>query len=95
MKWQVIKIRIQKVLGYTITAFLFFVISAFLILQIPPVQNYFIGKFLKNYTNISGFNTTVKIFGINRSILETCMDLYLVDKVVEIEHPVEGKNDRV
>src|SRR5688572_20662856 len=62
MKWQVIKIRIQKVLGYTITAFLFLIISAFLILQIPPIQNYFIGKFLKNFTQVTGFYTTVESF---------------------------------
>ena len=62
MKWQVIKIRIQKVLAYTVTAFLFFLISAFLILQIPPVQNYFIGKFLKDFTQVTGFTTTIKSF---------------------------------
>ncbi|HZI23823.1 MAG TPA: hypothetical protein VFD46_02040, partial [Chryseolinea sp.] len=62
MKWQVIKIRIQKVVAYSVTAFLFLLISAFLILQIPPVQNYFIGKFLKDLTKITGFTTTVKSF---------------------------------
>lgn len=49
-------------MAYTITAFIFIVISAFLILQIPPVQNYFIGKFLKNFTSITGFDTTVGSF---------------------------------
>src|SRR5688572_20080283 len=62
MKWQVIKIRIQKVVAYSVTALLFLLISAFLILQIPPVQNYFIGKFLKDLTKITGFTTTVKSF---------------------------------
>ena len=62
MKWQVIKIRIQKVLAYTVTAVLFLLISAFLILQIPPVQNYFIGKFLKDFTQVTGFTTTIKSF---------------------------------
>jgi hypothetical protein len=62
MNLQVIKKRIQRILAYTITAFLFFLISAFLILQIPPVQNYFIGKFLKDFTQITGFTTTVKSF---------------------------------
>src|SRR5690606_19485127 len=62
MKWQVSKNRRRRVLAYTITAFIFIVISAFLILQIPPVQNYFIGKFLKNFTTITGFDTTVGSF---------------------------------
>jgi hypothetical protein len=62
MNLQVIKNRIQRVLAYTITVLLFLLISAFLILQIPPVQNYFIGKFLKNFTHITGFKTTVESF---------------------------------
>ncbi len=62
MNLQVIKNRIRSVLAYTITAILFLLISAFLILQIPPVQNYFIGKFLKDFTKITGFTTTVKSF---------------------------------
>ena len=49
-------------MAYTITGILFLLISAFLILQIPPVQNYFIGKFLKDFTEITGFTTTVKSF---------------------------------
>lgn len=62
MNLQVIKNRIRSVLAYTITGILFLLISAFLILQIPPVQNYFIGKFLKNFTKITGFTTSVKSF---------------------------------
>jgi hypothetical protein len=62
MNLQVIKNRIRKVLAYTITVFIFLFISAFLILQIPPVQNYFIGKFLKDFTKITGFQTTVESF---------------------------------
>ena len=62
MNLQVIKNRIRSVLAYTITGILFLLISAFLVLQIPPVQNYFIGKFLKDFTKITGFTTTVKSF---------------------------------
>jgi hypothetical protein len=62
MNLQVIKNRIAKVLAYTVTAILFVFISAFLILQIPPVQNYFIGKFLKNFTTVTRFTTTVEGF---------------------------------
>ncbi len=62
MNLQVIKNRIRSVLAYTVTGILFLVISGFLILQIPPVQNYFIGKFLKDFTQITGFTTTVESF---------------------------------
>jgi hypothetical protein len=62
MNLQVIKNRIAKILAYTVTAILFFFISAFLILQIPPVQSYFISKFLKNFTAVTGFRTTIEGF---------------------------------
>ena len=59
MNLQVIKNRIAKVLAYTVTAILFLFISSFLVLQIPPVQSYFISNFLKNFTEVTGFRTTV------------------------------------
>jgi len=62
MNLQVIKNRIAKILAYTVTAILFLLISAFLVLQIPPVQNYFISKFLRNFTHVTGFTTTVGSF---------------------------------
>src|SRR5687767_4479276 len=62
MNLQVIKNRIRNTLVYTLTALLFLLISAFLILQIPPVQNYLVGKFLKDFTEITGFKTSVKSF---------------------------------
>ncbi len=62
MNLQVIKNWIRNILAYTIIAVLFLLISAFLILQMPPVQNYFIGKFLKNFTEITGFKTSIKSF---------------------------------
>src|SRR5688500_7909795 len=62
MNLQVIKNRIRNTLVYTLTALLFLLISAFLILQIPPVQNYLIGKFLKDFTEITGFKTSIKSF---------------------------------
>jgi len=62
MNLQVIKNRIAKILAYTVTAILFLLISAFLILQIPPVQSYFISKFLKNFTTVTGFETTIEGF---------------------------------
>lgn len=60
MNLQVIKNRLSKVLAYTFTALLFLLVSCFLILQIPPVQNYFIGKFLKDFTRFTGFTTTIE-----------------------------------
>src|SRR5688572_6555642 len=62
MQFKLIKNMIHKVLAYTITSFVFLLISTFLILQIPPIQNYFIGKFLKSFTQVTGFTTTVKSF---------------------------------
>ena len=62
MNLQGIKNRIKKILAYTVTAILFFVISAFLILQMPPVQNYLIGRFLADFTKMTGFKTTIENF---------------------------------
>lgn len=62
MNLQVIKNRLKKALAYTVTAIVFLIISAFLVIQIPPVQNYFVGDFLKSFTQITGFNTTIEGF---------------------------------
>lgn len=62
MNWQVIKNRVAKLLAYTVTAILFLIISAFLVLQMPPVQNFLVGKFLGDFTEITGFKTKVRSF---------------------------------
>lgn len=62
MNLQVIKNRIARTLAYTLTTILFLSISAFLVLQMPPVQNFFLTKFLKNFTQLTGFKTTVQGF---------------------------------
>lgn len=62
MNLQGIKNRIRKILAYTITAVLFVLISCFLILQMPPVQNFLIGKYLKSLTQVTGFKSSVKSF---------------------------------
>lgn len=62
MNLQVIKNRVAKVLAYTVTAILFILISAFLVLQMPPVQNYLIQKFLADFTQVTGFRTEIKSF---------------------------------
>lgn len=62
MNPQVIKNRVGKALAYTLTAILFLGISAFLVLQMPPVQKYLITKFLGNFTEVTGFRTTIDGF---------------------------------
>ncbi|MEO5978912.1 MAG: translocation/assembly module TamB domain-containing protein, partial [Chryseolinea sp.] len=62
MNLQVIKNRVGKVLAYTFTAFLFFIVFSFLVLQMPPVQNYLVKKFLKNFTQVTGFKTNIQNF---------------------------------
>ena len=62
MNLQVIKNRVGKILAYSITAILFLLITAFLVLQMPPVQNYLIKKFLKDFTQVTGFRTDIKSF---------------------------------
>lgn len=62
MNRQVIKNRIRKILAYTFTSVAFLLISAFLILQIPSVQDRLIDRYLGNFSNSIGFTTTVKHF---------------------------------
>ncbi|HTF21810.1 MAG TPA: hypothetical protein VK658_27210, partial [Chryseolinea sp.] len=59
MNPQVIKNRVGKILAYTLTGILFLGISCFLVLQMPPVQKYLINKFLGNFTEVTGFRTTI------------------------------------
>ncbi|MBT1687341.1 translocation/assembly module TamB domain-containing protein [Dawidia soli] len=62
MNLQVIKNRIRKILVYSVTAVLFLFISAFLVLQMPPVQNWLVSRLLKDFTQVTGFPTTVTGF---------------------------------
>jgi len=62
MNLQGIKNRIRKILAYTVTAVLFVIISAFLVLQMPPVQNFLISKYLGSLTEITGFKSSIKNF---------------------------------
>jgi hypothetical protein len=64
MNRQVIKNRIRKILAYSVAAVLFLVISAFLVLQMPPVQNYLISRYLKDFTKATGFPTTIESFSM-------------------------------
>lgn len=62
MNRQVIKNRIRKILAYLFTALIFLLISGFLVLQMPPVQNWLAARFLRNFTEVVGFPSTVKGF---------------------------------
>src|SRR5690606_15863621 len=62
MNRQVIKNRIRKILAYSFTAITFLLISSFLVLQMPPVQNKLISFYLKDFSQITGFPTTAKSF---------------------------------
>ena len=62
MNWQVIKNRVKKVFAYTITSVLFLLVSAFLILQMPPVQSRLISYYLRDFSTATGFTTSIKSF---------------------------------
>src|SRR5690606_33804191 len=62
MNLQVIKNRIQKILAYSLAGLLFLLITVFLILQMPPVQNAIVGRILRNFSNVSGFTSRIDNF---------------------------------
>jgi hypothetical protein len=62
MNLQVIKNRIKKILAYTVTSILFLIIAGFLILQMPPVQSRLIHFYLKDFSNVTGFTSTIESF---------------------------------
>jgi hypothetical protein len=62
MNLQVIKKRLRKILAYSFTSIAFVLISAFLVLQIPAVQQFLIQKYLRSFSNVIGFTTTVESF---------------------------------
>lgn len=62
MSRQVIKKRIRKILAYTITGIVFLLISAFLTLQIPAVQDYLIDRYLSGFSKVIGFNSSIQTF---------------------------------
>jgi hypothetical protein len=62
MNKQVIKNRIRKIIAYTVTSIGFFLISAFLTLQIPAVQEYLIGRYLGSFSSAIGFKSSIASF---------------------------------
>jgi hypothetical protein len=62
MNAQVIKKRIRKVFAYLVTGLLFVVISSFLVLQIPAVQENLIKRYLGDFSKVTGFQSTIQSF---------------------------------
>src|SRR6187455_1505322 len=62
MNLQVIKNRARKILAYTLAGLIFLIISAFMIVQIPPVQQRIIDSYVGDFNKITGFKATVKSF---------------------------------
>src|SRR5687767_6440722 len=62
MNLQVIKNRIPKTLAYSATSLVFLLVSAFLFLQIPAVQKKIIDRYLRGFTEVTGFRATVDDF---------------------------------
>lgn len=62
MNAQIIKKRVRKILAYVVTGLAFLLLSSFLLLQMPPVQQHFIDRFLGDLTQITGFPSSVKTF---------------------------------
>jgi hypothetical protein len=62
MNLQVIKNRIRKILIYTITGALFVMIGGILLLQVPAVQESLIKRYLGNFSELTGFKTSVEGF---------------------------------
>ena len=62
MNRQVIKKRFLKTLAYSVTALLFLLVSAFLVLQIPAVQKKILHRYLRGFSEITGFKTSIGDF---------------------------------
>lgn len=62
MNRQVIKNRIRKIFAYTAAGGSFVLISAFLALQIPAVQEALVNRYLRGLSEVTGFRSTVGDF---------------------------------
>ena len=62
MNRQVIKKRILKTLAYSATTLVFLLVSAFLFLQIPAVQQKIISRYLRGFSDVTGFKTSISDF---------------------------------
>jgi hypothetical protein len=57
-----VKKRIVKILAYSVTTLGFIVVAAFLFLQIPAVQQAIISRYLRTFSEITGFKASIKDF---------------------------------
>lgn len=62
MNRQVIKNRIFRILTYLVTSLVFLTITAFLILQVPTVQQALVERYLRGLSEVTGFRTSVSSF---------------------------------
>jgi len=62
MNRQVIKKRVAKISAYSLTTLFFAVVAAFLFLQIPAIQEKIINRYLRGFSNVTGFKTTISDF---------------------------------
>jgi hypothetical protein len=62
MNAQIIKNRIRKIAAYALAGAIFLLLSSFLLLQAPPVQQKLVNHYLGDLTQITGFPTTIKSF---------------------------------
>lgn len=105
MNAQVIKNRILKTLTYGITGIGFLLISVFLILQFPPVQESLASRFLRDFSKKTGFKssiTNLRILWFDRLELEgvTILDpenseMITAKKILinySFTHLLQGKN---
>lgn len=60
MNLQGIKKRIVKILAYTTASILFLLISSLLILQLPGVQRALANRYLRGFSQVVGFKTTIQ-----------------------------------
>ncbi len=105
MNAQVIKNRILKILTYGLTGIGFLLISSFLILQFPPVQENLANRFLNDFSKKTGFKSTItglRILWFDRLELEgvTILDpanseMITAKKILinySFTHLLQGKN---
>jgi hypothetical protein len=64
MNLQGIKKRIRKTLAYFFASLIFLFVSLFLVVQIPPIQQYFITKYVNDLNRITGFKSSIGSFRI-------------------------------
>jgi TamB, inner membrane protein subunit of TAM complex len=60
MNLQGIKKRIVKILAYSTVTVLFLLIASLLILQLPSVQRYLTNRYLRGFSEVVGFKTTIQ-----------------------------------